>query len=344
MAIMEAREGRVRMIRNHYVRGNALESAEVLQSFLLQYYLSLAPDAVPEEVVLSSQLRDMSQVAELISEHRGRKVKLQYPRKGERIKLLQLAFDNAKHSFTEKRKKEDSQQATLEALKRRLHLKALPRRIECFDISHFQGDQIVASKISFLNGAPEKNAYRRYKIKNQQGQDDFAAMYEVLSRRLIRGQKEEDLPDLIVIDGGKGQLASAKAALRDLELESNALSMIGLAKARTNARGPSKPERIFLAGAKEPIVMSVNLPEMRLLMAVRDEAHRFAVLFHTQLRIKKTLKSDLDAIEGIGPKRRRALLTAFGSVEGVARAELSELQAVGGLGQAQAMRVYLYYR
>lgn len=339
LSIMEFREGRVRDIRKHHFKASALEPADVLQTFILQYYLEY--DAIPDEIVLPFTLRDITNLEEILSEHRGKKIRLHVPKRGERIKLLKLAAENAKHGFDERRRKDQTQTSTLEGLQRKLRLRKLPRCIECFDISHFQGDQIVASKVSFKDSYPDKRSYRRYKIKDQTQQDDFAAMYEVVNRRLARGEKEGDLPDLIVIDGGKGQLAAARAAMRDLQLDK--IDLISLAKARNEAKGSKKPERIFREGAKNAIVLPTNAPEMRLLMAIRDEAHRFAVRFHTELRNKKTLRSGLDNIPGIGPKRRRALLTALGSPERVAQASLEELCKVEGLGPQQALRVYSHY-
>ena len=339
LSIMEVREGRVRDIRKHHFKASALESADVLQTFILQYYLEY--EATPDEIVVPFTFRDIGTLAEILSEHRGKKTKLYVPARGERVKLLKLAAENAKHGFDERRRKDQTQASTLEGLQSKLRLRSLPRSIECFDISHFQGDQIVASKVTFRNAYPEKRAYRRYKMKDQSKQDDFASMYEVVSRRLARGELEGDLPDLIVIDGGKGQLAAARAAMRDLKLEG--IDLISLAKARNEGKGSKKPERIFREGARNAIALPTNAPEMRLLMAIRDEAHRFAVRFHTELRNKKTIRSDLDQIPGIGPKRRRGLLTAFGSPERVAQASLEELEKVEGLGPQQAMRVYRYY-
>jgi excinuclease ABC subunit C len=340
LAIMEVREGRVRDIHKHHFTASSLEPADVLQTFLIQYYLEY--DATPEELVLPFVVRDLQNLEELLYEHRGRKTRIHVPKRGERFKLIALAGENAKHGFAEKRRKDETKESTLEALKAKLRLRRRPVCIECFDISHFQGDQIVASKVCFKNAYPDKRFYRRYRIKHQTQQDDFAAMYEVLSRRLSRGEREGDLPDLIVIDGGKGQLAAARAAMRDQEIEN--IDLISLAKARSEGTDSKKPERIFREGAKSALVIPTHAPEMRLLMAIRDEAHRFAVRYHTELRSKKTLRSDLDSIPGIGPKRRRALLTALGSVERVSKASLEELMAVEGFGEQQAARVYHHYR
>ena len=255
--------------------------------------------------------------------------------------MVELANENAKHGFEERRKKDQSEASTLEGLKLKLHLRHLPEKIECFDISHFQGDEIVASKVSFVNSYPDKRSYRRYRIKGLDNQNDFASMYQVVSRRTSRGLEENDLPHLMVIDGGKGQLGAARAALRDLNVEH--IDLIGLAKEK-GTDSARKPERVFREGAKAAITIPTSAPEMRLLMAIRDEAHRFAVTFNQARRAKKTLKSELDDIPGVGPKRRRALLTAFGSPERVANASLEELQTVEGFGKQQAIRVFDHYR
>jgi len=339
IVIMEVREGRVRDFHRTHFKASSLESSDVLQTFVLQYYLD--HQAMPHEVVLPFQCRDLETIQELLTEQRGKKVVVSIPQRGERVRLVELANENAKHGFEERRKKDQSKASTLEGLKTKLHLRHLPEKIECFDVSHFQGDEIVASKVTFVNSYPEKRSYRRYRIKGMDNQNDFASMYQVVSRRTIRGLEENDLPHLMVIDGGKGQLGAARAALRDLNVEH--IDIVGLAKER-GLDAAKKPERVFREGAKAAIMIPTSAPEMRLLMAIRDEAHRFAVTFNQARRAKKTLRSELDDIPGVGPKRRRALLTAFGSPERVANASLEELLTVEGFGHHQAMRVFDHYR
>jgi excinuclease ABC subunit C len=235
-------------------------------------------------------------------------------------------------------------QTVLERLRARLGLMNLPRRMECFDVSHFHGGTLVASKVAMADGRPDKDRYRRYRITSVRAGDDFAAMYEVVSRRLRRGIEENDLPDLLVIDGGKGQLASALAAIKDLGAKG--MDVIALAKARGTGgggapHGPREglPERIFLPKRREPVVLPQDSPEMLLLARLRDEAHRFAITYQRKLLRRERVRSALEDIPGIGPARRRALLRHFGSLKRVREASVEELAEVEGIGDEMARRI-----
>jgi excinuclease ABC subunit C len=227
----------------------------------------------------------------------------------------------------------------LSELQKKLGLASVPKRIECFDVSHVQGEAVVASMVAFDEGLPDKNGYRRYKLRGVQRNDDFAAMKEVLSRRLLRGREEGGLPDLIVVDGGRGQLAMAIAALGELGIEG--VELAGLAKDHVERDATAKEivrseERVFRPGRANPVVLGRNSNALFLLQQIRDEAHRFAITFHRQLRSKKRLRSALDDIPGVGPSRRRALLAHFGSLKRVREASVDDLTALPGIPRALA--------
>ena len=211
--------------------------------------------------------------------------------------------------------------------------------MECYDISNTQGTDSVASMVVFTDGKPDKKEYRRFRIKTVEGANDFASMAEVLTRRLLRGFAATDkehgfgaVPDLIIVDGGKGQLSSAVSVLESLGLED--MNIVGLAK---------REEEIFLPGESEPIVLAKNAPELRLITAIRDEAHRFAITYHRALRQNRTLASELDRIAGVGNKRKLLLLEAFGDLEGIRGASVEELSAVKGVDIRTARAVYQYF-
>ncbi len=340
IAILEVRDGRIRDVRSHLFAAG-FDEGDVLESFLLQFYASR--DDVPAEVLVPQPLDSAGVLGELLGERRGRKVSVVFPQRGERMRMIELARDNAEHAYYERRRKAGAMRSTLQGLERRLRLQRAPHTIECFDISNLQGGHVVGSQVRFRGGLPDKRRYRRYRVKSVEGQDDFGAMYEVLSRRLSRGVKDRDLPDLIVIDGGKGQLKSAMAAMSDRQV--TGVDLVSLAKARTLSSdeddAPKRsPERVFLVGAKEPIVMPQSSAEVRLLAAVRDEAHRFAVTFHEKSRRKSKLTSELDSIPGVGPARKKALLKHLGSLKRVVEASVQDLAAVPGIGPAAARRIH----
>jgi excinuclease ABC subunit C len=241
----------------------------------------------------------------------------------------------------------EAMSAVLERLKVRLDLRRIPHRMECFDVSHFQGGTLVASKVAMIDGEHDKNRYRRYRITSVRVGDDFAALYEVVSRRLKHGLREQDLPDLLVIDGGKGQLASAQAAMRDRGVAD--VDLIALAKERTLGEGGGPyesraevPERIFVPGRKEAVVLSHDSPEMLLLARLRDEAHRFAITYQRKLMLRERLRSELEDIPGIGQERRKALLRHFGSLQRLRGANIDELAQVEGIGPVTARRIYCH--
>jgi len=320
----------------------------------------------------------------VLSERRGRRVRLLTPRRGAKADLLEVAARNAEQGFRSWHEKAEARTGAAEALARALHLARPPRWIECFDISTFQGALAVGSCVSLRDGEPDKAGYRRFRVKAVAGQDDFAMIHEVVGRRLKRGLAEGSLPDLLVIDGGKGQLAAALAAARDLGLATRPspgnpglphVELVGLAKSRlldpaalgtarvVGGRGRASrladaaeaaekgfvrqearsPERVFLPGRKDPVVLRQNSAELFLLVRARDEAHRFAIAFHRKLRTGRNLRSVLEEIPGVGAGRRRALLQGLGSLKRVREASLEELAAVVGVGPRAARTIHDFF-
>ena len=286
---------------------------------------------------------DKAVIESWLAKKKGSAVKIQSPLRGDKKQLVDTAALNAKRGLEELKIKQISGQsginAALEELQKTLDMTALPHRIEGYDISNIQGKDAVGSMVVFEKGRPKTAHYRRFKIKTLQQPNDYAMMQEVIRRRFgrYRDSRQETadtwkiIPDLILIDGGKGQVSSVMEILKDIEIDS--LHVIGLAK---------ENEEIFTPGASLPIVLPKNSPALQLLQRVRDEAHRFAVGYHHNLHKKKTFVSALDGVPGIGPARKKALLKQFGSVSGIKSASIEELSAVKGLNAALAQRLKEY--
>ena len=319
---------RVELAANEGISGSA---AEILQASVEQFY---EDRPAPAEVHLSS---DAGRCAELLeawlSARAGRRVQVMVPKRGDKRGLVDLAVRNARIAYQARLIDTGlSQYDALETLRSTLALPAIPRRIECFDISTIQGSETVASMVVCEDGKMRKSEYRKYRISpaNHAGSDDFAAMNEVVTRRYRKLLEQGGpFPDLILIDGGKGQLSAAYDALRQLGLAN--LVAVGIAK---------KEELIYTRDRDEPIVFEKDDPALRLVQQIRDEAHRFAVTFHRKARSMRDLRSELDSVPGIGPRRRKALLVAFGSLAGVRRASREELTAVVGAKTADAVVGY----
>ncbi len=340
VALVEVRGGRVRNVRQHSFEETTGTDEEIMESFLLQRH---ATQDIPPEIILPFELSTAEVLEDILSERRGRRVRLTVPQRGERMALVNLAAENAEHGFQEQRLRTGALEKTLEGLRRQLRLRRTPVRMECFDISNLGPHLIVASQVVFEKATPAKSKYRRYRIKSTDGQNDFASMYEVLSRRFRRGLQNGDLPDLVVIDGGKGQLNVAQAVFRDLGIDD--VDLVSLAKSRVTGSDDSdqtirSPERVFLPSAKDPVIPRAGSPEILLLARLRDEAHRFAITFHQELRRKAKTRSGLEDVPGIGPKRRRALLTHFGSLKRLRSATLEEIASVPGVGRGAGRAVY----
>lgn len=353
--LMKVREGRVSGHSTYFFE--SMESEEELAvSFLNQYYEN-AHDGeakIPPEVLVSFSSEDLNPLQEILSERRGGSVKLYCPQRGEKAKLKDLAMANAEQALRLRLQQDDQSAEILQSLEKKLQLKNLPTRIECYDISHFQGGQTVGSMVTFVQGKAQRNLYRRFQVKSVRGPDDFASLYEVLYRRLKRGLEAKlndrenpwALPELMVIDGGKGQLNAALQAAKDLGV--TGVDFIALAKSRLSGDG-GKPqsledkvrsaERVFLPGRKNPVILKPNSNELFLLMQLRDEAHRFGIEAHRKRQKKHSLASQMEQIPGLGPKRRQKLLQTFGSWAQIKEASIEDVAiALGGL-QNLARRV-----
>jgi excinuclease ABC subunit C len=312
----------------------------VLESFALEYYGS-AP-SVPPQIVVPRDAGDVSALAEFLSERRGGRVEVRAPARGEKRRLQELATENARHALAS-----DVQQSELKRLRRVealeelrevLNLESLPIRIEAFDISTVMGQDNVGSMVVFQDGVAKKAHYRKFGVRGQDGMDDFAAMAEVITRRFARlsdaTAEEYDesfaaTPNLVVIDGGKGQLSAALAAMQAFDLPR--VAVVALAK---------RVEEVFVPGRPDPIRLAPHLPGLQLLQRLRDEAHRFAVGFHRQRRDTRSFSSIFDDLEGVGPARRRALLQHFGSAERFLAATQEELEGVPGVPAKTARSIY----
>jgi len=331
--IFKLRDGKM-VGRQHYYMGNVegKPEPEILEALLQQYYLDA--EDIPTQVLAPVPLEDAEAVARWLGTRRGEPVTIIVPAGGEEAKLVRLTQSNAKFLLEElkiqKMKRADYIPHPLLALQKDLGLDRVPKKIECFDNSNIQGSDPVASMVVFVDGKPRKSEYRKFKIQSVSGPDDFASMREIIERRYTRLLEEQgELPDLIVVDGGKGQLSSAVDVLTKLGLGDQ--PVIGLAK---------RLEEVYLPGRTDPELIAKASSGLRLLQQVRDEAHRFAITFHRTLRAKRTLQTELDLIEGVGNKRAKELLEAFGSVQGVKFATAEQLAEIVGEKTAAKIREY----
>jgi len=316
------------------------EPEEGVASFLAGYYTGEV--IIPDEILLSVPISGSQAMAELLSEKRGKKVSIVHPMRGPKLELVKMAAKNAGNAALERQKKAEESGSILNELKDRLHLVKVPRRIECYDISNIQGRDAVGSRVSFLDGKADKSAYRRYRIRSVEQSDDFAMMREVLFRRFKTDRADEEKPDLIIVDGGIGQLGILSAVMEELDVAG--IDLAGLAKSRVSSGMSSSTiersdERVFLPGRKNPVTLRQNSPALLLLARIRDEAHRFAITYHRKLRSASALSSALDSISGIGSVLRKRLLETFGTVQGIRNASTEELIAVKGVTKELAERI-----
>jgi len=330
---------RGRLIGNEHfsLQGTAqAQPVQVMTSFVTQFYQAAAQ--VPETILLQHEIADRPMVEEWLRQKRGGKVTVRVPRRGEQKQLVDMVALNAGETLEQLRLKwlseRQRQAGALAELREVLELPQLPRRIEGFDISTLQGQAAVGSMVVFVDGAPRRSDYRRFRVRTVEGQDDYAMMGEVLRRRFRRaaesaeaGAETWEAPDLVLVDGGRGQVNVAQGVLREAGLS---LPLLGLAK---------REEAIHLAGRPEPLLLPRDSVALYLLQRIRDEAHRFAITYHRSRRGKEGVSSKLDAIPGIGPRRRAALLKQFGSLESIRQASIEELARVPGMNRAVAQRL-----
>lgn len=327
--VLKVREGRILGRETYALPASEHDGErEILEAFLGLYYHG-ATD-VPPILLVPEPLAGKTLLEEWLGARRGGRVRIVAPKRGDRLALLRLARKNAALQIATREKRRAEAAPALRELRDAIGLAAPPYRIEAVDISNIQGADAVGSMVTFAGGAPLASAYRRFKIRGAAGANDYAMMREVLSRRLARVRGgEAPAPNLLLVDGGAGQVAVARAALEDAGLAS--IPVAGLAK---------REEEIYLAGRSEPLRLPRRSPALRLLQRIRDEAHRFAVEYHRALRGKRALRSALDGIPGVGRTRRDALLAAFGSVAVVRRASISEIAAAPGIGPRLAAKIH----
>ncbi len=341
--VLLVRQGKLTGNQSYSLEDLEFPDEEVMGELLTQFYQGNR--FVPDEILLPVALEDHEVREEYLGERKGKKVVIVAPQRGDKRQLVEMAADNARQSFSERHDQEKAREKMLLELQSQLRLKQYPQRIECFDISTIHGAHAVGSSVTFINGEPEKNCYRHYRIRTidpSTGGDDFGMMLEVLKRRFARGKEQADLPDLVVVDGGKGQLAMALTAMREVGV--SGVDVVGLAKMRVQSAPRSSEiersdERVFLPGQTNAVTLRRNSNALFLLQRVRDEAHRFAITYHKKLRSTQTLYSALDRIPGIGGARKRALLRAFGSIKRMGEATLDDLVKVPSVNEKLAREI-----
>ena len=335
VVLLYVREGVVRGTRRFFLEDTYGDDKAILSQIVKQVYDERSQP--PQLVLLPFEIEDQVLLAERLSELSGRKARLSTPRRGDRKDLITMANANALQRFDELDKKLASWETLGSDLQKRLHLSSVPHRIECVDISNISGTHAVGSLVRYEHGEPAKNGFRHYKIKQVEGPDDYAMIREVLTRRFGSSSSGLEFPELLMVDGGKGQLAVAESILKEHDLLDE-IDLIGIAKERGD-----EGEKLYKVGRKNPIILPSHNPVLLYLMRIRDESHRFGVTFHRSLRHKRALSSRLDEIPGVGPARKKKLLKQIGSVKKISEAALAELMAVDGIGAELAEQIHQHF-
>lgn len=337
VAVMFFRGGRCLGTRNHFPKVAAgADDDEIIRAFLLQYY---GGRDAPREILVSHDVPEAETIAAMLSEQAGRRVEIKSRVRGDRRRWVEMAVTNAQHGAELRATSSSNIEAQLEALAEALDLDEPPARIECFDISHTGGAETVASCVVFGQDGPLKSDYRRFNITGVTAGDDYAAMSQALERRYARVKRgEAPVPDVLLIDGGRGQLKQAETVLKELEIEG--ITLVGVAKGE--GRRPGR-ERLYVAGRTGALTLPPSSPALHLIQQVRDEAHRFAITGHRARRQRRQTSSPLEEIRGLGPKRRRDLLRQFGGLQAVARAGVEDLVKVKGISRQLAESIYRHF-
>jgi excinuclease ABC subunit C len=352
-AVLTIREGKLMGSDAFMLSSTSQTQEENFRSFLMQYYESRY---FPDELILDLPKDARDAISEdlqaLFATQRSTPIQLKITggERGSRSELCKMADKNAHYQLEENLRKSNRRTAELRIIQQKLGLSKLPSRMECIDISNLQGTNIVASNVVFIDGKPAKDQYRLYNVETvTDGPDDFESMREVVRRRLERAVKGEDAPDLLIIDGGKGQLSAAQSVMD--EFSQLSIELVSLAKSHTDSddkdytrEARRSDERIFVPGRGEPIPLTIGTPEFRVLTSIRDEAHRFAIGHHRRKRAKAAVSSELEEIKGIGPKIRQKLLLHFGSLDRLRHASLAELRSIKGLSEAAALNIHSQFR
>jgi excinuclease ABC subunit C len=337
IVVLEVRKGILRAKRDFYFSGQEFPDEEILSSFVVQRYNEM--ERIPREVVVSKGLDDAAALSEILSDRRGKKARVVHPQRGARFSKTQMADLNARQLLKVRLQESDAIEKNLAAIQRRLRLSQIPRRMECVDISHLAGRITVGAVSAVVDGQVQRSLGKTYRIKTPVHGDDYGAMKELLTRRFTRARNREkgwEAPDLLVVDGGRGQLAVACAVLKELDIDSQ--PVVALAKQRVEQEG-AESDRVFIPGRKNPIPLKARVSSLHMLAMARDEAHRLAITYQRKLRRKKTLKSELDTIPGVGPKIKKALLRKIGSVKKIKKSSIEDLCDVPGIGLSLAQNI-----
>ena len=333
LVVLSIRNGYLISSRDYSFRAKGESASEIMEAFLKQYYFR--EGFVPQEVLISEPVEDVHAIQEWLAEMAGRKVELRFPRKGEKLKLVHMAVSNAENLLNLREAKGETD--IIERAQGVLGLKRLPRSIEALDISNFQGDLAVGTIVSFVDGKPERSGYRNYRIRTISGIDDYGMLAELTTRRLSQGR----LPDLFLIDGGRGQLSAVKRVLDCYEGEDRP-EVVALAKADVRKGEPS--DKVYTSHTNEPIVLSPHDPVLLFLMRIRDEAHRRAIGYHRKLREKGLTASILGEIPGVGEKRAKSLLSHFKSLQDIKKATEQDLVKVEGITRPVAQQIVHFFK
>jgi len=332
IALLFVRTGMVSGAQTFFINDPIGEDDHILRETIFQYYSDQRQP--PRELLLPLMPEDGELVVERLRELRQGAIDLRVPQRGKRMQLMRMAGENAQQIFAEQTKKDKSWETLARSLEKFLKLRNRPDTIECLDISNLAGKQPVGSLVCFMRGEPEKSRFRHYRIRLKDEPDDYAMMNEVLERRMETGLEKENLPDMLLLDGGKGQLNIAVNVLARFDLL-NKIDLVSIAKEKQE-----EGEKLFRPGRKNPILLPAHSPALLYLMRIRDESHRFGITFHRKLRNKATLHSRLNNLEGIGDKRKTLLLNKLGSYKRIMEATVDELSAVPGIGRKTAESVY----
>lgn len=323
------RQGKLMGTRHYDFANIGEDDVDLIKNFILQYYSKA--EEIPHEIIVPVEIDDTEALSEVISADKKRTSVILTPKRGEKRKLSEMALANAEAQFVKSKDEEAIREKILLEMQEKFRLNNYPRRMECFDNSNISGAEPVSVMVAFTEGVKDKSRYRKYTVKTVEGVDDYATMMEVLTRRLKRGKEEGDLPDLLIVDGGKGHLSVALKVIADLNIVS--VDVISLAKEQGRHDKGITAEQVFLPNVKDPILLKKNAPILFLLQQIRDEAHRFAITFHRKRRSKGLLKSSLADLPGIGPIKQKLLLRHFGSVKRLLAASEEELNQVQGLNK-----------
>jgi excinuclease ABC subunit C len=339
LCVILVRGGRLAETKTYTLENVGVPDEELLESGIQQFYEGQRE--IPPEILTQKDLENASMIEAGLSAKRGAKVLVHAPQRGSKARLIAIAELNARHAFAGSYSQDAGWSGVAQELVKLAGLRQTPRRVECVDISNFQGSDIVGAVVVFFDGVPDKGSYRKYNISQQGKPDDFAAIYEVVYRRLKRGMEEGNLPDLLVIDGGAAQLQKAVEARGDLRLN---VDIISLAKMRTESDVQAKdvarkPERVYLPGATDSIGLEEGDVVTRFLSRLRDEVHRFVITFHRQKRSRRVFQSVMDTVPGVSPEHRNRLIRHFKSVDSIGRADPAEVARAGRMPLSLAKRL-----